>query len=57
MQDLGQQLEINYLTQSGTKIVFRKKETYFPERSEENCTGRTVMGTNKILAIISYATV
>lgn len=57
MQDLGQQLEINYLTQSGTKIVFRKKMTYFPESSEENCSDRTVMGTNKTLAIISYATV
>lgn len=28
MQDLGQQLEINYLTQSGTKIVFRKRRIF-----------------------------
>jgi hypothetical protein len=28
MQDLGQQLEINYLTQLGTKIVFRRRDMF-----------------------------
>lgn len=28
MQDLGQQLEINYLKQLGTKIVFRKRDVF-----------------------------
>ena len=56
MQDLGQQLEINYLKQLGTKIV-SEREMYFPERSEENCTDRKVMGTNKTLKIIPCATV
>lgn len=57
MQDLGQQLEINYLTQLGTKIVFRKRDKFSWEEWRElhsQGSDRHKQNTYKHYPICSY---
>lgn len=57
MQDLGQQLKINYLTQLGTKIVFRKRDMFSRGEGRElysQGSDRHKQNTDKQYPICNY---